>query len=140
MVRTPGFGLMELLACLALVAALAGAGALRLPDLLASLRASGAAHRLAAALRQARGQALERGGSIEVRLDDGQSLWEVHDPLGATLAREALPPGVRFVALPDARRIRFSGLGGADNATIALGAGASVHRIVVNQRGRVRVQ
>jgi Tfp pilus assembly protein FimT len=140
MVRMQGFGLLELVACLALLATIAGAGALRLPDVLASLRLSGAAQRLSAALRQARGRALERGGPVEVQLDEGRSLWELRDTSGATVARETLPPGVTFTGLPASRRVRFSALGTTDNATIALGAGATVRRIVVNQRGRVRVQ
>lgn len=140
MVRMQGFGLLELVACLALLATIAGAGALRLPDVLASLRLSGAAQRLSAALRQARGRALERGGPVEVQLDEGGSLWELRDASGATVARETLPPGVTFTGLPASRRVRFSALGTTDNATIALGAGTTVRRIVVNQRGRVRVQ
>ena len=140
MIRMEGFSLLELVACLALVATIATAGALRLPDVLASLRLSGAAQRLSAALRQARGRALERGGPVEVQLDEGGSMWELRDTSGVTVAREALPPGVTFAGLPASRRVRFSALGTTDNATIALGAGATVRRIVVNQRGRVRVQ
>jgi Tfp pilus assembly protein FimT len=140
MVRMQGIGLLELVACLALLATIAGTGALRLPDVLVSLRLGGAVQRLSAALRQARGRALERGGPVEVQLDDAQAQWEMRDTHGATIARETLPPGVVFTGLPASRRVRFSALGTTDNATIALGAGAAVRRIVVNQRGRVRVQ
>ncbi len=140
MVRIQGFSLLELVACLALLATIATVGALRLPDVLASLRLSGAAQRLSAALRQARGRALERGAPVEVQLDEGRSLWELRDTTGVTVARETLPPGVTFAGLPVSRRVRFSALGTTDNATIALGAGVTVRRIVVNQRGRVRVQ
>ena len=37
-------------------------------------------------------------------------------------------------------RVLFGGLGTADNATITLVAGPRTRRIVVNQRGRVRLQ
>lgn len=140
MVRMQGFSLFELVACLALLATIAGAGALRLPDILASVRLSGAVQRLSAALRQARGRALERGAPVDVQLDDAGALWEVRDTYGAPVAREALPGGVGFAGLPASRRVRFSALGTTDNATITLNAGATTRRIVVNQRGRVRVQ
>jgi len=139
-IRSSGFGLFELVACLALVAVVTGAGALRLPEVLASVRLSGAVQRLATAIRQARGRALERGGPVEVRLDDASGLWEVRDVAGTVVARDALPPGIRFTSLPASRRVRFTAVGTADNATIALDAGHTVRRIVVNQRGRVRVQ
>ena len=139
MART-GFGLLELLACLALLAIVAATAALRLPEVLASIRLSGAAQRLSAGLRQARGNALERGSPVDVQLDDALGVWEMHEAGAPTLAREALPPGVAFVGLPASRRIRFSALGTTDNATITLGAGAGIRLIIVNQRGRVRVQ
>ena len=140
MVRMHGFSLFELVACLALIATIAGGAALRLPDILASIRLSGAAQRLSTALRHARGHALERGSPVEVALDDSRQIWEVREVSAATLATEPLPPGVAFASLPASRRVRFTALGTTDNATIVLGAGASVRRIVVNQRGRVRVQ
>jgi Tfp pilus assembly protein FimT len=138
MVRMQGFSLFELIACLALLATIVGTAALRMPDILASIRLSGAVQRLSAALRQARGRALEHGSPVEVRLDDAQGVWEMRDT--TTVTREALPPGVAFASLPASRRVRFTALGTTDNATITLGAGASVRRIVLNQRGRVRVQ
>ena len=140
MLRMQGFSLLELVACLALVATIAGAGTMRLPDVLASFRLGGAAQRLSAALRQARGRALERGGAVEVRLDDGGSAWELRDTHGTIVARETLPAGVVFSGLPASRRVRFSAIGTTDNATVTLSAGGAVRRVVVNQRGRVRVQ
>src|SRR4029453_8379420 len=155
MVRIHGFSLFELVVCLALLATISATGALRGPavlaslalarrrggpDVLPSLRLSGAVQRLSAALRQARGRALERGGPVEVRLDEGGALWELCDTGGATVSRETLPPGVTFAGLPASRRVRFSALGTTDNATVTLRGGVAVRSIVVNQRGRVRVQ
>jgi len=59
MLRTAGFSLLELVAGLALTATVAGSATLALPPVVAKIRLAGAAHRLAAALRQARG----RGGA-----------------------------------------------------------------------------
>jgi Tfp pilus assembly protein FimT len=140
MVRMQGFTLVELIARLALLATIAGAGAVRLPDVLVSFRLSGAAQRLSAALRQARGRALERGSPVEVQLDEARRAWEVRDTHGASIGRDVLPAGVSFAGLPASHRVRFSAIGTADNATVTLSAGATLRRVVVNQRGRVRVQ
>jgi Tfp pilus assembly protein FimT len=140
MVRLQGASLLELLVCLALLVTIAGTGALRVPDIMAGMRLSGTAHRLSAALRQARGRALERGGPVEVLFDEAGNRWEVQEPNGPSIAREVLPPGVTFAGLPANRRVRFSAIGTAENATVTLGAGGVVRRVVVNQRGRVRVQ
>jgi Tfp pilus assembly protein FimT len=140
MVRMQGASLLELLACLVLLVTIAGTGALRLPDILASVRLGGTVHRLSAALRQARGRALERGGPVEILFDQAGGVWEMREPNGASLEREVLPPGITFASLPASRRVRFTAVGTADNATVVLGAGAVMRRVVVNQRGRVRVQ
>ncbi len=140
MVRSGGFTLLELLACCAVAAATLGIGAIRLPPMVATVRLSGAAHRLAAALRDARGRALARNVRIDVQFDPTRGAWDVRDTSGRTLETQALPPGVVFASVPASRRVRFTTVGTADNATVALSAGRTTRRIVVNQRGRVRVQ
>jgi hypothetical protein len=45
-----------------------------------------------------------------------------------------------YQSLPSALRVRFSTVGTADNATVVLAAGGRARRIIVNQRGRVRLQ
>lgn len=140
MVRMQGVTVLELLACLVLLVTIAGTGTLGLPGVMASVRLSGTAHRLSAALRQARGLALERGGPVEILFDETANLWEMHEPNGPSMGREVLPPGITFAGLPSNRRVRFSAVGTTDNATVVLGAGRVVRRVVVNQRGRVRVQ
>src|SRR4030095_6072512 len=102
-----GFTLFELVACLALVATIAGGAALRLPDILASVRLSGATQRLSAAPGQARGPALERGSPVEAELDDARGLWEVREVSGASLAREPLPAGGVFARPPARPRPRL---------------------------------
>src|SRR5205809_544605 len=59
---------------------------------------------------------------------------------GTLLSTRWLPPGVGFAALPARSRVLFGGLGSAENATITLAAGARMRSVIVNQRGRVRVQ
>ena len=140
MLRTAGFSLLELVAGLALTATVAGSATLALPPVVAKIRLAGAAHRLAAALRQARGRALARNARVDVRFDVGRNAWDVREVGGLALEAQALPAGVGFGSVPAGARVRFDTTGGAENATIVLAAGTSVRRVVVNQRGRVRLQ
>ena len=120
---------------------LAGVGTVRLVALVESARVAGAARTVATALRLARGIALSSDATTEVRFDVARCACETRDAGGALLATHALPPGVAFASLPARSRVLFGGLGTADNATIAVaGRGGRVRRVVVNQRGRVRVQ
>lgn len=139
-VRPTGFTAVELVACMALFAVVVGASTSQLSPLIASVRLSGAAHRLAAGLRQARGRALERNLRMEIRFDPARRQWDVREFGGLAVESQALPDGVSFAGLPAGERVRFSTIGTADNATITLAAGSGSRRIVVNQRGRVRVQ
>jgi len=139
MLRSEGFTLLELAVGLVMAAAVAGTAALQLPPVVASIRLAGAAHRLAAAMRQARGRALERNLRVDVRFDAVTRAWDVVEAGGATVDLQRLPAGVAFRGLPASGRVRFGTTGSADNATVMLGAGAAVRRVVVNQRGRVRV-
>ena len=140
MVRTAGFTVLELVAGLAIAASVAGTAALRLPPVVASIRLAAAAHRLAATLRQARGRALAHDVRVDVVLDVARGTWTVRELGGAALAPQALPGGVAFTSVPAAGRVRFTTVGGADNATVVLAAGSALRRVIVNQRGRVRVQ
>jgi Tfp pilus assembly protein FimT len=108
--------------------------------LVSSVRLAGAARTTAATLRFARAAAIARGASIEARFDPDARTLELRDRTNALVRRDPLPPGIGFAALPARRRIFFGGLGTADNGTITLAAGARVRSVIVNQRGRVRVQ
>jgi Tfp pilus assembly protein FimT len=131
---------VEAVTTLALIGVLLGLGGMRLGALLESARLAGAARTVATALRLARGLALSAGATTEVRFDPGRGVCETRDAGGALLETRPLPVGVSFGSLPVRRRVLFGGLGTADNATIVLVADARVRRVVVNQRGRVRVQ
>jgi general secretion pathway protein H len=137
--RTGGFTLLEVMASLGLATAVAGLGAVRLAELLASSRLAASARTLATELRLARGRALAGEGPIDVHFDESAGTWIVIGADGEVLERRALPTGLTFVALPARRRVRFGGLGTAENATVTLGAGTRRRDIVVNQRGRVRL-
>jgi len=132
--------LLEALGGVALAAILAGVATVRLVELVDSARLAGAARTIATALRLARGRALAAGGSMEVRLDAVRMVLELRDGAGALLETRWLPAGVRFAALPARDRVQFGGLGTAQNATVTLSAGARARSVIVNQRGRVRVQ
>jgi prepilin-type N-terminal cleavage/methylation domain-containing protein len=138
--RSRGFTLVEALVGLALAGVLAGTGVVRLVALVETARVTGAARTVATALRLARALAIAGGAAIEVRFDVVRSACETRDQAGVLLETRALPPLVGFASLPARRRVLFGGLGTAENATIAIAAGARVRQIVVNQRGRVRVQ
>jgi len=140
MQRARGFTLLEVAAGLGLAMVLAGVGAVQLVALVQTARLAGAAREVATALRLARGIALSGDASIEVRFDPGRALCETRDRAGALLSTRWLPPGVGFAALPARSRVLFGGLGSAENATVTLAAGARTRSVIVNQRGRVRVQ
>jgi Tfp pilus assembly protein FimT len=132
--------LLETLAGLGLATILAGASVVQLAELVASARVTGAARTVATALRLARGIALSGGGTTEVRFDPVARSCQTRDPAGAVVETRFLPSPIAFTGLPARQRVQFYGLGTGDNATITIGAGSRVRRIVVNQRGRVRVQ
>jgi hypothetical protein len=132
--------LLETVLATALATSIASVGAVALVRMVTSVRLAGAARTAAATLRFARAVAIARGASIEARFDPAARTLELRDRTDLLLRRDPLPPGIEFAALPARRRILFGGLGTADNGTIALAAGTRVRSVVVNQRGRVRVQ
>ena len=138
MSRRDGFTLLESLVALVLAGVLLGSSVVALTALLESARLAGAARSLAATLRLARGRALAGGSTVEARFDPGRSLYEI----GSAAAPEvhSLPPSVRFAGLPARGRLVFGALGTAENGTVTLGAGPRQRSVVVNQRGRVRLQ
>lgn len=138
--RAAGFGMVEVVTGLAVVLTTVGIASTSLGGVVGSVRLAGAAERLASALRAARGEALARGRAIEVRFDPPRRTWSVREDGGALMGVEQLPAGVTFASLPSSLRLRFTTAGTADNGTVALAAGGRARQVVVNQRGRVRVQ
>lgn len=138
--RNRGFTLLEALVGLAIAGVLAGIGAVELPLLLASLRTTTTAHDVAATLRLARGRALAGGVGIDVRFDPVTRAIHTWSRAGTLLETRALPPGVSFASLPARAQVTFGATGTADNATVQVAARTSRRSVVVNQRGRVRVQ
>ncbi len=125
---------------MALASVLAGVGMLRLASLIQGVRVAGGTRTIATALRLARGRALAGGAAIEVRFDAGRQTCDTLDRNGTLLESRPLPVGVVFAALPARGRVLFGGLGTAENATVTLSAGARARSVIVNQRGRVRMQ
>ena len=101
------------------------------------MRLLGASHELAASLRLARSRALARG--VRVRVTVGGS------PVRVTLDEGAGAIGVRRLAhvaltgAPAGGGITFTALGAAQNGTFTLAIGGRTRRVVVSQRGRVRL-
>ena len=135
-----GFTLHEALAGLTLAAVLIAGSMIQLPPVLHAVRLSGAGRTVGTALRLARGRAIASNTEIEVRFDGLRGTLETRERAGATLETRSLPAGVGFTGLPARGRITFGALGTAENGTITLAAGRGIRRVVVNQRGRVRVQ
>ena len=134
-----GSTLIETLASVALAALLASTATLTAASLAAALRLASSVRTLAQTMRETRGRAMAEGVPLDVVFDASSGQWSVRTLDGTTRRTEPLPAPVRFLALPARARIRFESTGTADNGTIVLGAGAAVRRIVVNQRGRVRL-
>jgi general secretion pathway protein H len=137
--RSRGFSLVDSLAAVALAGVLVGMSGMGVAELVRGARLAGAARTLASTLRLARGQALAGLGPVVARFDASRGTYDVLDDGGRRLAEHALPPGVVFAGLPARACISFGALGTADNGTVALAAGARSRRVVVNQRGRVRI-
>jgi len=137
--RSHGFSLVESLAGIAVAGVLAGMGGMQVAELVRGARLAGAARALGATLRLARGQALAGAGPVVARFDATRGSYEIVNGSGVRIAEHALPAGVVFAGLPVRARVTFGALGTADNATIALAAGPRSRRIVVNQRGRIRL-
>jgi prepilin-type N-terminal cleavage/methylation domain-containing protein len=137
--RRRGFTVIELLAGVGLVAIVAAMSALAGSSVATAIHAAASGRTLAQTMRETRARAMAEGAPIDVLFDASTSTWAVR-PVGGPVRRtEPLPAPIRFLALPARARIRFDSNGTAENGTIALGAGSAACRIVVNQRGRVRL-
>ena len=134
-----GSTLIETLACVAIAAALARTGSLAAVSLATSLRVATSARTLAQTMRATRARAMAEGRPLEVRFDATAGRWSIRSDDGTTRHDEPLPDPVRFTSLPARPIVRFGATGTADNGTVVLGAGTSSARIIVNQRGRVRL-
>jgi prepilin-type N-terminal cleavage/methylation domain-containing protein len=135
-----GFTVIEALVGVAIAAILASTSAVVTSSLATALRLTASARTLAEAMRETRGRAMAEGVALDVRFDATAGVWTITAIDGTVRRAQPLPPSVRFLSLPARARIRFDSTGAAENGTVALGGGAAATcRIVVNQRGRVRL-
>lgn len=130
-----GLTLLELLVCLALVGILAGTAGLQFAQLSSQWQLRDACLRVVGELIRARAAAPGVSGGAAVRVE-GKTLV-VRD--GSSVRRVSLPEGVA-VDLNSGGEVRFSSSGLAENATFRLHNRFGERSVVVNQRGRVRVQ
>lgn len=132
-----GATLLELIVAVGLIALLLGCGAARLQGVRDPIRLLGASQELAASLRLARSRALARGARVRVTVGGS--------PLRIALDEGAGPVGVRQLAhvvltgAPAGGGITFTALGAGQNGTFTLAIGGRTRRVVVSQRGRVRL-
>jgi type II secretion system protein H len=137
--RRQGFTLIEMLVVVAIAALLAHASALTMTSLVAALRLGASTRTLAQTMRETRARAMAEGAALDVLFDATTSRWTIRTLDGTVRRVEVLPAGVQFQALPTRARIRFDSAGTAENGTVTLAGGPATCRIVVNQRGRVRL-
>lgn len=137
-----GWTLLELLIALAVVAVLLGAAAPVAGAFLARLELRSASLRVAAAAIQTRGAAVREGRAWALV---GRPRSLLAGPVGEPPALVTrLPPRVRLAAMSSRGDVRFEPTGRAENATFTLAlatvSGELIGHVVVNQRGRVRVE
>jgi general secretion pathway protein H len=137
--RKRGITQIEVLVVLAVMATVAAAALPAMTTLGAALRLAASVRTLTETLRETRARALAEGEALDARFDPTTGAWRVETATGTIRRVETLPSPLRFTALPAGNRIRFGASGTAENGTIVVGAGALSRRIVVNQRGRVRL-
>jgi prepilin-type N-terminal cleavage/methylation domain-containing protein len=134
-----GFTQIEVLVVLAVSTAIAATALPAMTSLGATLRLAASVRTLTETLRETRARALADGDALDALFDPTTGTWRVQTATGALRRQETLPAPLRFTALPATSRIRFSATGTAENGTIVVGSGALSRRIIVNQRGRVRL-
>lgn len=135
---TAGFTLLEVMIVVGLASLVAALATVALVEVARSVRLAGAVRAVAAGLRAARGLAIRGEAPVEVRF--AAQACETRDGAGVLRETRALPGGVAFTGLPSRGHVTFGGLGTAENATVTLAAGTRTRRVIVNQRGRVRVR
>jgi Tfp pilus assembly protein FimT len=138
--RDHGFTVLEAIVVLGIASVLTAGGVVSLADVIGSARVAGAARTMATRLRLARERALAGGAAVEVRFDPAARRWTARDADGVVIEGGGLVPGISFARLPARGRILFGAIGTAENATVTLAAGARQRSVIVNQRGRVRLQ
>jgi prepilin-type N-terminal cleavage/methylation domain-containing protein len=134
-----GFTVIELLIAIGVGAVVARSALPELTGLARTLRLATSARTLAQRLRETRARAIAEGSPIDARFDATAGTWAIVGSDGTIRETHALAPAVSFGGLPGSGRIRFGTTGVAENGTIVLATGAADRRIVVNQRGRVRL-
>jgi len=135
-----GYSLLEIVFALAISFLVAGVAIPRGQWILDQARLSTAATRVCSLLLQARAGAVHEDQRWVLSLDSGPHESGVLRVMAGGAPRLVLriPPDVQL-QMNAASRIIFNRRGSSENATIFLQNAAGVKRVVINQRGRVRV-
>lgn len=137
--RKRGFTQIEVLVVVAVVATIAATSLPAMTSLAAALRLAASVRTLTETLRETRARAIAEGEPLDALFDATTGSWAVWTASGTLRRLGVLPAPLRFTALPASARIRFGATGTAENGTIAIDDGSIARRIIVNQRGRVRL-
>ena len=137
-----GYGLLELVIVLALVAIIAAAAVPGIYRINQEWALWGGAHMVESSLLWARAHAITANDSLSLTIDrDGTRIgWQ--DPGGARFhgSTRFLPPGVRITNAPR-RPVCFFPRGNAVPAgTFVVQGAVGSYRVIVSARGRVRVE
>ena len=132
-----GFTLLELLLLLGVSAILAAAAVPAAAQMLAGVQLRAAALGVVGTLTRARRAALAEGRSWVVRVEGGAVLV---GPLGSPPRTENLSNGTRLVEATSGGDVRFFPDGRAENMTLIFELKGQRRAVVVNQRGRLRLE
>jgi prepilin-type N-terminal cleavage/methylation domain-containing protein len=135
-----GFTLVETLVVLVLALVVSATAHAGFTTIAAAMQVSASARTLAQTLRATRSRAIAEGIALDAFFDDATQTWGIRAPDGTVRTTSTLPSPVRFASLPVRRRVRFGSTGSAENGTITVSATGRAKSVVVNQRGRVRLQ
>ena len=140
--RAPGYGLLELVIVLALIAIIAAAAAPGIHQIDREWALWGGARLVESSLQGARAYAIAANDSLNFTIDRNGTLICWQEPGGARFHSSVrlLPPGVRITQAPR-RPVCFFPRGNAVPAgTFVVQGTAGSYKVVVSSMGRIRVQ
>ncbi len=137
---------MEAVFVVSIAGILVGMATLALPQIVSRLRLFAAAHEVVETLHTARVRSVEGTRQHRVTFAVGSSRFVLErreeDGSWRSIGGERrLPPGISIQSANSGAEFLFSARGECENGTIVLANSfGAVRRVIINQRGRVRVE